>query len=137
MSRFPLALVLCAVLPIACVHHRQQAADPSQAPPVAAAPTVALPPAPPPCDALGLWSFQGANGGGDQVQIQKGDTPDSYVIHHNNVTAIPGAQGSSRQDIKVDLRATGGLSSCQMAADCSAMQCNIAGAPITLKKLGT
>ena len=136
MSRFPFALVLCAALPIACVHHKTGPADPSQTT-AYPAPTVVAPPAPPPCDALGLWSFQGANGGGDQVQIQKGDTPDSYVIHHTNVTAVPGAQGASQQDVKVDMKASGGLSSCQMAADCSSMQCNVAGAPITLKKLGT
>jgi len=128
-----LAFAVCGSLVVVGCRVRHEGTDPAPA-----APTVDTPPPPPPCTAMGLWNFAGANGSNDQVEVRKGDTATSYVIHHTN-TAVgtPTSGAYSQQDVKVELGSTGGAASCQMAADCQSMNCMIAGQPVTLKKLGT
>ena len=135
MHRFaPLAFVVCGSLLVAAcrVEHENATPPPAVAPPVATAPPA------PACTAVGLWNFQGPNGSGDQVEIRQGDTPTSYVIHHTNAAMATTNTGAySQQDMKVELGATGGAAACQMAADCSAMNCTIAGQPVVIRKLGS
>lgn len=131
-SSFALAASASFLLVAGC-RVRQQNTEP---PPVT--PTVATPPPPPPCTAMGFWNFQGPNGSNDQVEVRKGDTATSYVIHHTNTAAgTPNSGAYSQQDLKVELGSTGGAAACQMASDCQSMNCMIAGQPVTLKKLGT
>ena len=134
MHRFAAVFALAAVGSLSLVACQVRHAD--QEPPPAA-PTAATPPPPPPCTAMGLWNFQGPNGSNDQVEIRKGDTDTSYVIHHTNVAAgTPTTGATSNQDVKVELGSAGGAAACQMAADCTAMNCTIAGQPVVLKKIG-
>jgi hypothetical protein len=129
-SAVSLALVLASLSYGGCVVKKQEAPPPAPPPPA-----VVTPPPPVACGPIGIWNLDGPNGGKDQVEVVQGDTPDTFIVKHKNISNMPGVGTASGSEFKVDMsKSTLGLYSCKMNDDCKTMSCNFAGAPATMSK---
>ncbi|GAC1578921.1 MAG: hypothetical protein NVS3B20_10010 [Polyangiales bacterium] len=138
MLRSLSTIALLALAATGCHRHRNEAPPPAYAsapPPATYAPP---PPAPPPCGPLGVWAVSGPTGT-SQFEVAKGDTPDTFVFRNRGTAAVGGMGAMSSGTLTVNPgAATGGIYSCNMAADCNSMSCGLAGGtPMVFTKSAT